>query len=253
MRIVWLALALTGLSCGGAAAADAGSGPASALTFTTVPGGCFTMGDTTGQGAFHERPAHEVCLDSFALGTTEVTHGQWRAVMGDAHPLSSGDPDTPVQGVTIGDIDAFLARLNGLGAGRFRLPTEAEWEYACRAGGDQEYGTATGAISPREANVEGGEDGWDETAPVGRYPPNALGLLDMSGNLWEWVEDVYAADAYGKHAAANPVYREAGPSRVLRGGGWSFEPESARCRTRRMNCRPSVRYDFVGLRLVRLP
>lgn len=253
MGILRLAMIVLAMGGGHALAGDILTEPNSGLTFARLPAGCFRMGDAAGRGEFHERPAHDVCLGAFGLGTTEVTGGQWQAVMGEAHPQSSGDPALPVSGVTIDDINAFLSRLNALGVGRFRLPTEAEWEYACRAGGDREFGTATGGLSPGEANIEGPEDGWEEVAPVGRYPANAFGLHDMSGNLWEWVEDVYAADGYAKHASRDPVYREAGPSRVLRGGGWTFAAESSRCRTRRMNCRPSVRYDFVGLRVVWVP
>lgn len=229
--------------------------PITGMEFVRVQGGCFHMGDVFGDGAFNEKPVHEVCIDDFLIGRTEVTQGQWQAVMGDNPSFFARGPDYPVEGMTLQEIEQFIQRLNAAGNGHFRLPTEAEWEYACRAGGRKaKYGTRNGEIGGGLANyqaAEGAPDPYPETAPVASFPPNPLGLYDMSGNVWEWVADIYAADAYKHHRRDNPLYQGNGPSRLLRGGGWSFEAPFLRCAKRRMHCRPSVRYDFIGLRLVR--
>lgn len=237
---------------------DAGASwtePTTGIEFTAIAGGCYPMGDTFGDGEHNEVPVHEVCVGDFQLGRFEVTQEQWTRVMGSSPASLAAGPHYPVESVTLAEIEEFIARLNRFGQGRFRLPTEAEWEYACRAGGQaRRYGTAAGDYGPNLANVtaaDGVDDGWLETAPVGSFPPNALGLHDMSGNLWEWVADIYAADAYARHGAWNPLYAQEGPSRLVRGGAWSHDAPFARCSKRHMHCRPSVRYDIIGFRLVR--
>ena len=148
------------------------------------------------------------------------------------------------------DIETFVRKLGEHHPGKvFRLPTEAEWEYACRAAGKAEkFG---GEAPPEGANTaEYADEHGEGSVAVGAFAPNALGLHDMSGNLWEWVSDVYAADAYEQHAAENPHSQAAGPARMLRGGGWSHPGAFARCSKRHMHCRPSARFDFVGFRLV---
>ncbi|MFA7095308.1 MAG: formylglycine-generating enzyme family protein [Gammaproteobacteria bacterium] len=227
--------------------------PSSGMEFVLVKGGCYEMGDTFGDGDHNERPVHEVCVDDFYMGKYEVTQGQWSRIMGNNPAAFPKGDDYPVESVMVSEIETFILRLNQAGHGLFRLPTEAEWEYACRNGGQRvKYGTGGNEMSHDLANYLGEEDDpWPETAPVGTFPPNALGLHDMSGNLWEWVADIYAADAYQKHDRINPLYMESGPSRVVRGGGWSHDSQFARCSKRHMHCRPSVRYDIIGFRLVR--
>lgn len=162
--------------------------------------------------------------------------------------FAQGD-DHPVTNVTWNDAVAMAEWLSAKEGVRYRLPTEAEWEYACRAAGKAEkFG---GEAPPEGANTaEYADEHGEGSVAVGAFAPNALGLHDMSGNLWEWVSDVYAADAYEQHAAENPHYQAAGPARMLRGGGWSHPGAFARCSKRHMHCRPSARFDFVGFRLV---
>lgn len=225
--------------------------PVTGMEFVRVPAGCFDMGDVAGDGESNELPVHRVCMKSYWIGRHEVTQGQWTALMEynlSVYPLS---PAHPVDSVNQADIEEYVRRLVANNPGKvFRLPTEAEWEYACRAGGqDTRFG---GEDPPRGGNTAeragaGEEEG---SVAVGSYPPNALGIHDMSGNLWEWVSDVYAADAYLHHDVENPHYQDSGPARLLRGGGWSHPAGFARCSKRHMHCRPTARFDFVGFRLV---
>lgn len=233
-----------------AAIADSWREPLTGMEFVRLPGGCYRMGDTFGGGDHNELPAHEVCLPDFWIGRHEVTQGEWKALMG-SNPSAWATSDRhPVDSVNEADIAEFTRQLTERNPGRvFRLPTEAEWEYACRAGGRQvKYG---GEPPPAGANTAEYADRHGEgSRPVGSFPPNAAGLFDMSGNLWEWVSDVYSADAYLHHRRENPRHEGAGPARLLRGGGWSHAAFFARCSKRHMHCRPTARFDFVGFRLV---
>jgi formylglycine-generating enzyme required for sulfatase activity len=220
------------------------------MEFVRVPGGCYAMGDTFGGGDHNEQPVHEACLSGYWIGRYEVTQGQWRALMAHNPAAYAAGDEHPVDSVNQADIAEFVRRIAARNPGRtFRLPTEAEWEYACRGGGRLEkFG---GAPPPAGANTaEYAERHGEGSTPVGSFPPNALGLHDMSGNLWEWVSDVYAADAYLRHDRADPHYQAEGPARLLRGGGWSHDAIFARCSKRHMHCRPTARFDFVGFRLV---
>jgi formylglycine-generating enzyme required for sulfatase activity len=226
---------------------------ATGMAFVRVPGACFAMGDTFGGGDHNEYPVHEVCLKDTWIGKFEVTQGEWRALMPENPSAWPTSDRHPVDSVNQADIVEFVKRLGERNPGRvFRLPTEAEWEFACRAGGQKaKFGGTpppTGANTAEYANRHG-----EGTTPVGSFAPNALGIHDMSGNLWEWVSDVYAADAYLQHARDSPHYQAAGPARLLRGGGWSHDAFFARCSKRHMHCRPTARFDFVGFRLVMEP
>ncbi|MDX9995226.1 MAG: SUMF1/EgtB/PvdO family nonheme iron enzyme [Rhodocyclaceae bacterium] len=251
MRFPYL-LAYPLLACTIAApvGAETWTEPLSGMEFVRVPGGCYMMGDTFGGGDHNESPAHEVCVGEYWIGRFEVTQGEWGALMPDNPSAWGGGKRHPVDGVTQQDVATLTARLGTMHPDRrFRLPTEAEWEYACRGGGRQEqFG---GTPPPEGANTAEYADRHGEgTLPVGSFPPNALGLHDMSGNLWEWVSDVYAADAYLRHTRTDPHYQAEGPARLLRGGGWSHDAFFARCSKRHMHCRPTARFDFVGVRLV---
>lgn len=224
--------------------------PATGMSFVRVPGGCFAMGDTFGGGDHNEYPVHEVCLKDTWIGQFEVTQGEWRTLMPENPSVWATSDRHPVDSVNQADIAEFVGRLAERNPDRtFRLPTEAEWEFSCRAGGQAtKFG---GVPPPNGANTAEYADRQGEgTTPVGSFAPNTLGIHDMSGNLWEWVSDVYAADAYAQHARDNPHYQAAGPARLLRGGGWSHSAFFARCSKRHMHCRPTARFDFVGFRLV---
>lgn len=224
--------------------------PLTGMQFVRVPAGCYPMGDTFGGGETNELPVHEVCLESFWIGQYEVTQAEWLKAMPVNLSVFDKGGNYPMDSVNQTDIATFVGKLAAANPGRrFRLPTEAEWEYACRGGGRQERFAGepppAGANTAEHAAVHG-----ETSQPVGSFPPNALGLYDMSGNLWEWVADVYASDAYLHHDRQAPRYTGSGPSRLLRGGAWSHDAAFARCSKRHMHCRPSARFDFVGFRLV---
>jgi|GEM_PF-709362 len=203
--------------------------------FVLVKGGTFTMGCKDGRDSgcnSDEKPDHQVTLKDFYIGQTEVTQAQWRAVMGEDPPelVSNGCDDCPVESVSWDDIQEFISKLNARSAGtRYRLPTEAEWEYAARGGAKSRGYRYAGSN-----NI--GEVAWYErtsgskTQPVKGKNPNELGLYDMSGNVWEWCADWYGD--YSSKDQSNPTGPSTGSHRVFRGGSWPF---SAVC------CRPAAR------------
>jgi formylglycine-generating enzyme required for sulfatase activity len=171
-----------------------------------------------------ERPRHRVTLTrGFWLGPHQVTQAQWEAVMDEPAPGRFRGPDRPTDGVSWDDCQRFLEKL---GAG-YRLPTEAEWEYACRGLTTTPFSFGT-AVSSGLANFDGNYPygpiavgPWLEvTTPVGSYPPNAWGLHDMHGNVWEWCNDWYDEEYYSACPEADPPGPEDGTMKVLRGGSW---------------------------------
>jgi formylglycine-generating enzyme required for sulfatase activity len=216
------------------------------IIFVPVAGGCFQMGAADGQ--WDERPVHEVCLTNFFMGRHEVTQGQWRRVMGDnpSYFKSCGD-DCPVEQVSSTDARDFIRRLNQLSGASYRLPTEAEWEYACRSGGkEQRYcgGEQLDVLGWHELNSGG------KTHPVGTKQANSLGLYDMSGNVWEWVEDLKAP--YAPRRQQDPAGPATGSTRVRRGGSWQYGTPQARA-TWRSSGYPDDRALDIGFRLVLPP
>ena len=194
------------------------TGPELRLDFVKIPAGEFTMGCSDGDIDCNdnERPAHRVAITkAFELGKYEVTQAQWQAVMGSNPSTMKGD-DRPVESVSKGDVQEFLAKLNQRADGnRYRLPTEAEWEYAARAGTKESYAGRLDEIAWYDGNSE------DETHPVGKKKPNAWGLYDMQGNVREYVSDIYGANYYSNSPAADPT----GPTAAQRGG---FGPRGGR-------------------------
>jgi formylglycine-generating enzyme required for sulfatase activity len=252
--------------------------PVTGMEFVWIPGGCFLMGSPqteTGREA-DEGPVHEVCLDGFWMGKTEVTNGQYRVF--DKHHNSrdfqgsslNGD-NQPAAYVSWEDADSYAQWLTTQSGGqnKFRLPTEAEWEYACRAGsetsrywGDEPNQACqfedVGDLTVKKLwgwdEVHGCDDGYVATAGVGSFQHNAFGLNDMLGNVWEWCLDVYSVDAYVNHEHNNPSYsnQSVGSDRVIRGGNWNAPPNSVRC-ARRGSGLPKAMNDDLGFRLVRQP
>src|SRR5574343_2004927 len=224
--------------------------PLTGVEFVRMPAGCYVMGDTFGKGEANEQPPHEVCLKSYWIGRYEVTQGEWQKAVSVNPSAYVGSDRLPVDSVNQMDIAGFIFRLSAANPGRtFRLPTEAEWEYACRAAGQQAmFG---GQPPPAGANTaEYAERHGEGTVPAGRFPPNKMGLHDMCGDLWEWVFDIYAPDAYRRHNRDNPRHVADGPACLLRGGSWSHAAGFSRCSKRHMHCRPTARFDFVGFRRV---
>jgi formylglycine-generating enzyme required for sulfatase activity len=232
---------------GSAAAPDRFVEKVAGLEMIWVPGGDFEMGDETGDGAENEQPVHRVTLEGFYMGRHAVTQRQWQRLMPENPSRFQGD-DRPVEQVTWDDVSEFIRLLNQAHAGRLRfdLPTEAQWEYAARSGGKMEA-YAGGDEIDKLAWYE--ENSGGRTHPVGRKAANGLGLYDMSGNVWEWCRDTFAAEAYAHHAVADPVVTADGTDRVIRGGSWNLDAWSARC-CRRFSFRADLFGGGLGFRLV---
>jgi formylglycine-generating enzyme required for sulfatase activity len=185
------------------------------MTFVWCPAGSFSMGSHNGGN--DETPVHEVRLTGFWMAKTEVTQKQWESVMGNNPSHHKGD-NLPVERVSWDDCEEFC-RKTGL-----QLPTEAEWEYACRAGTTGDYG----GTGNREAMGWYSGNSGNETHPVGRKQANAWGLQDMHGNVWEWCADWYDGGYYAKSPGVNPQGPVSGEDRVLRGGSYWGDPRGCR-------------------------
>ncbi|MDR3188860.1 MAG: formylglycine-generating enzyme family protein [Prevotellaceae bacterium] len=219
-----------------------------------VEGGTFTMGCVPARdGACNsaELPAHSVTLSSFYIGKYEVTQAQWRAVMGSNHSYSQTDDQLPMEMVAYDDAagtNGFLVQLNALTGKNYRLPTEAEWEYVARGGKHQSPYTYSGSNNIEEVVWYLGNSG-SRTHPVGQKNPNALGIYDMQGNVWEWCSDWYGA--YSSAAQTNPTGPGTGTYRALRGVSYSNPVNEIRLAGRNPYGAPTGdRRTFRGLRVV---
>ncbi len=222
--------------------------PVRDMKFVEVKGGCFQMGDTFGDGGSDEKPAHEVCVDDFSIGKYEVTQAQWEAVMG-SNPsrFKQCGGNCPVEDVSWNDIQKFIKKLNSQTDSFYRLPTEAEWEYAARSGGKSEkYSGGNDVDSVAWYDSNSGR----QTHPVGQKQPNGLGIYDMSGNVWEWCQDWYGDGYYESSPKDNPQGPSSGSRRVLRGGSWYNYALFMRA-TSRYRFNPVGRDSGNGFRLVR--
>ena len=215
-----------------------------------VEGGTFRMGATEEQGedAYDdENPVHRVTLSSYLIGKHEVTQALWEEVMGSNPSYNKQGGDYPVEHVSWDDCQEFIGKLNARTGMQFRLPTEAEWEYAAR-GGDRSKGYKyAGSGNLDEVGWYGGNSG-KHTHPVGEKKPNELGLYDMSGNVWEWCQDWYGD--YTDEAQTNPTGPQSGGIRVLRGGSYWYLARDCRVSNRLISFDPGSRFDVSGLRLV---
>lgn len=219
------------------------------VTFEMIPveGGTFTMGATTEQGddAFNsEKPAHQVTLSSYAIGKYPVTQELWKVVMGN-NPSEFKGKNLPVESISWNDCQEFIKKLNNLTGKKFRLPTEAEWEYAAR-GGKKSKGYKYSGSNNLNNVAWYHDNSEDKTHPVVEKKPNELGIYDMSGNVWEWCNDWYGG--YQSSAVSNPTGPASGSCRMCRGGGWIND--GRRCRvSSRDYAPPGSRGSFLGLRL----
>ena len=212
-----------------------------------VRGGTFRMGATSEQGcdAYDwEKPVHSVTLSGYYIGKTEVTQALWKAVMGSNPSYFKGD-DLPVECVSWDDCQEFIRKLNSLTGQHFRLPTEAEWEFACRGGNNSLGYKYSGSDNIDNVAWYDGNSG-DKTHPVATKSANELGIYDMSGNVWEWCCDWYGD--YTSGALTNPKGPESGSYRVLRGGSWNYGARNCRSSFRNYDY-PSFRIIILGLRL----
>jgi formylglycine-generating enzyme required for sulfatase activity len=214
-----------------------------------VAGGTFTMGCTDEECYDWEKPAHSVTLSSYYIGKYEVTQGLWKAVMGSNNNPSyfSGNDNLPVESVSWNTIvNEFIPKLNQQTGRTYRLPTEAEWEYAAR-GGNKSVGYKYSGSNTLGSVAWYWENSDSKTHPVGGKAPNELGIYDMSGNVWEWVSDWY--DGYSSSAQTNPTGPTTGSYRVRRGGGWDYVEGYCRV-SNRIIIIPGDGYSNLGFRLV---
>jgi hypothetical protein len=220
------------------------------MEFVYVRGGRFEMGDIFGDGKEDEKPVHEVRLDGFWIGKYVVTQGEWKKLMGN-NPFRFRIGDNyPVEQVNWYEVEKFISRLNEETGINYRLPTEAEWEYAARSGGKKEKWAGTSDESELTEYSWYFENSGNKPHQVGRRKANGLGVYDMSGNVWEWVEDWYDKDYYRKSSTDNPQCKQLGYERhkVIRGGMFQSEPMRLRT-TRRASIHPQESHAL-GFRLV---
>ena len=219
-----------------------------------VEGGTFTMGGTSEQGDDahgNERPAHQVTLSDYIIGETEVTQELWQAVMKSNPSIFKGD-NLPVENISWNDCQEFIKKLNQLTYGRrpegmvFRLPTEAEWEYAARGGQKSKHCRYAGSDNIDDVACYTKTTKDSGTHAVGTKLPNELGIYDMSGNVYEWCHDWYSN--YGSGSQTNPTGPSTGSRRVLRGGSWCYYASRCRVSYRNSNT-PGGRGGIIGVRV----
>jgi formylglycine-generating enzyme required for sulfatase activity len=212
-------------------------------SFVQIPAGEFMMGSEN--GGSDEKPVHRVRIShSFEMGKYEVTQAQWEAVMG-SNPSYFKGVNRPVENVLWDNAQQFIQRLNARNDGYvYRLPTEAEWEYACRAGSTEDYAVNLDAMAWYDDNSGG------RTHPVGHKKPNAWGLYDMHGNVWEMCQDWYSQDYYDQSPSADPTGPSIGSDWVSRGGGWYNNATRLRSASRSGHP-PDSSNTQLGFRLVR--
>ncbi len=230
------------------------------FTMVYVAGGTFQMGDTFSEGAEDEKPVHPVTLDGYHLGQTEVTQALWRAVMGTNPSYFKNCDQCPVENVSWDDAQDFIQKLNRLTGKKYRLPTEAQWEFAARERGRKvRFGNGQNILRFSEANFNATKDYEDpysevgeyrgKTTPVKTFAPNALGLYERSGNVLEWCEDDWHGDYQNAPADGRAwIDKSRGALRVFRGGDWYGLAGSCRA-ANRYHLEPQNRFSSLGFRL----
>jgi formylglycine-generating enzyme required for sulfatase activity len=226
-------------------------GPISGMEFVSIPGGSFTMGSPSIETdrSYGEDPQHQVTIQAFYMMSTEVTQAQWKAVMG-SNPSNFKRDNLPVESISWNDCQEFIKKLNQMDPGKgYRLPSEAEWEYACRAGTTTRFCSGNSESDLARVGWYSGNSG-SKTHPVGTKESNAWGLYDMHGNVWEWCEDWFHDSYKGAPSDGSAWESGGGQYRVLRGGSWSGR--LLYCRSAiRDGAPPDKRGDGNGLRLMR--
>ena len=227
--------------------------PITGMEFIRVPGGCYEMGcgSWVGDCDNDSKPAHEVCVDGFWIARYEVTLDQWMKIIKFNRPEIGKAPNHPVENISWDDAKEFIELLNATSNDGFifRLPTEVEWEYACRSGGKPEVYAGSNEI---EAVAWYRENSDKRTHRVGSKGPNGLGIYDMSGNVREWCEDRYSEAAYSQHQHNNPINTGGSYYRLIRGGSRLDRPVNVRCTNRIPNL-PAGSSFILGFRLARTP
>ncbi len=204
-----------------------------------VPAGCFGMGNHFEEGEIDEKPVHKVCLDGFKIDKHEVTQANYSEVIGRNPSANKDCPECPVNKVTWFEAKEYCERVGK------RLPTEAEWEYVATAGGKKVmYSNSSDTLDTEKANYDS-----DKPVAVAKYAANALGVHDMAGNVYEWIEDFYNRTYYEKSPEKNPIWNESGRLRVLRGGSWKRIDYFLRA-SARYSSSPYYRGSDIGFRCV---
>lgn len=221
--------------------------PVTGMEFVFVKGGCYQMGDTFGDGDSDEKPVHEVCVDDFYIGKYEVTQKEWKEVMGSNPSYFKGCDNCPVEEVYWDDVQEYINKLNQKTGKKYRLSTEAEWEYAARSGGKNEKYVGSNDI---DSVAWYHNNSGSKTHAVGKKLPNRLGIYDMSGNISEWVQDWYDENYYKNSPRNNPRGPDSGLNHVIRGGSWGYYPSDVRTAFRSFVA-PGNSGGFFGFRLVR--
>jgi formylglycine-generating enzyme required for sulfatase activity len=214
------------------------------LIMQRVPAGSFMMGSPDNEGYKEEHPQHRVTVKSFYIGKYEITQAQWQAVMGNNPAKFTGDLIRPVENVSWNDTQEFCRKLNALTGQTYSLPSEAEWEYAARAGTTGAYAGEIDAMGWHHANAGG------TTHPVGQKLPNAFGLFDMHGNVWEWCEDTWKNSYHDMPTDGASWLKGSDRDRLLRGGAWDGNAEICRSAVRNINAPPSDGFPNLGFRVV---
>ncbi|MFN7569582.1 MAG: SUMF1/EgtB/PvdO family nonheme iron enzyme, partial [Microcystis sp.] len=221
------------------------------LEMVGLPAGQFLMGspDSDPDARDNEKPQHQVKVNSFAIGKYPVTQAQYQAVMGTNPSHFQNNPQNPVENVSWNDAQAFCQKLSQITGKTYRLPTEAEWEYACRAG------TTTRFYFGDDAN-QLGDYAWYKgnsqktTHPVGQKRPNGWGLYDMSGNVWEWCEDNWHNNYIGAPKDGSAWLTNDNDYQIVRGGSWYDNPDGCRSAFRSLNYRRGNDFNGLGFRVV---
>lgn len=264
-----IAVVLAGWGAASVASAEATKvwrEPRTGMEFVWIPKGCFQMGaDEPGREPpaphlarlppqLDELPRHEVCVDGFWLGKHEITRGQWGRLMGPSASPAGKQGRHPVAEVSWDEARELARRLSAAGNARYRLPTEIEWEYACQAGQppvpyDEDNQQARDQLM-ESAWYKDSVEGNRSVREVGAKNPNPWGLHDMLGNVWEWVQDEYAKEAYTHHGLFNSSFDKGGARRVIRGGSFQSGGANVRCGQRNYGM-SNDRLPVIGFRLVR--
>jgi formylglycine-generating enzyme required for sulfatase activity len=218
------------------------------IEMVNVKGGCFQMGDTFDDGSDKEKPVHEVCVANFSIGKYEITQTQWKSVMGNNPSKFTGN-NLPVETVSWYNVQTFIGKLNSLTGKQYRLPTEAEWEYAAKSGGKEERWAGVSDPSLLDEYAWNEDNSGKKTHPVGTKKPNKLGIYDMTGNVFEWCQDIFRGDWYEKSEKNNPLGPAKGPERVVKGGCWYSAVGFSRT-AYRFGHSPDHRNSNLGFRLV---
>ncbi len=210
-----------------------------------VKGGYFNMGSNDGYD--NEKPIHKVRLDDFFICKYQVTQRKWKEVMGSNPSKFKGD-DLPVEQVSWNDVQKYIGKLNANTDKKYRLPTEAEWEYVAQ-GGNQSKGYKYSGSDNIQDVAWYNDNSESKTHPVGMQKPNELGIFDMSGNVWEWCNDWYDASYYKNSPEHNPKGASSGSGRLLRGGSWYDYINNCRV-SLRSGYYPDFNYINLGFRVV---